>query len=136
MADSWTDDPTAPGTVLIGDAAGWSDPVIGQGLGVAFRDARVLTDVLLSGARWDGTALREYVEERRERMRRLRFVVALASVLGGLGVQDRRERCTRMQARLAESPKLAMALGAGFAGPWNVPAQAFEPSALATLALA
>ena len=69
MTDSWTDDPVTPGAVLIGDAAGWSDPVIGQGLGVAFRDARVLTDVLLSGVPWDGTVLREYVEERRERMR-------------------------------------------------------------------
>ncbi len=122
--------------VLIGDAAGWSDPVIGQGLAVALRDARVLTDVLLSSEAWDSGSLREYVEERSERMRRLRFVVALGSILGAFGVPDRRERRSRMQARLAESPALAMATRAGFAGPWNVPAHAFEPNALAMLTLA
>jgi len=29
--DSWTDPPFAPGVLLIGDAAGHNDPIIGQG---------------------------------------------------------------------------------------------------------
>ena len=31
-ADSWTDEPFAPGVVLVGDAAGWNYPIIGLGL--------------------------------------------------------------------------------------------------------
>src|SRR4051812_22192699 len=30
--DTWTDRPYAPGAVLVGDAAGYNDPIIGQGL--------------------------------------------------------------------------------------------------------
>ena len=32
----------APGVVLIGDAAGWNDPIIGQGLSIALRDVRMV----------------------------------------------------------------------------------------------
>ena len=32
--DSWTDEPFAPGVVLVGDAAGWNDPIIGLGLSI------------------------------------------------------------------------------------------------------
>ena len=39
MTDSWTSIPATDGVVLLGDAAGWSNPVIGQGLAVALRDA-------------------------------------------------------------------------------------------------
>ena len=39
--DTWTDAPFADGVVLIGDAAGYNDPIIGQGLSIALRDARV-----------------------------------------------------------------------------------------------
>ena len=52
MNDSWTDEPYAPGAVLIGDAAGWNDPIIGQGLAVALRDVRVVTDILRAGPDW------------------------------------------------------------------------------------
>ncbi|MGB9279946.1 MAG: hypothetical protein WCB57_07650 [Pseudonocardiaceae bacterium] len=49
MHDSWTEQPYAPGAVLIGDAAGWNDPIIGQGLSIALRDVRMATDVLMLG---------------------------------------------------------------------------------------
>ncbi len=39
MTDTWTDEVAADGVVLIGDSAGWSDPIIGQGMSVTFRDA-------------------------------------------------------------------------------------------------
>ena len=68
MNDTWVDDPTAPGVVLIGDAAGWNNPIIGQGLAIALRDARQVVDLVTNGD--DDFA--PYVEERRERMRRLR----------------------------------------------------------------
>lgn len=72
MNDSWVDLPTAPGVVLVGDAAGWSNPIIGQGLAVAMRDVRQVVDVIASGAQVDERDFVPYANERRERMRRLR----------------------------------------------------------------
>ena len=46
MNDTWTDSPCAPGVVLLGDAAGWNDPIIGQGLSIALRDVRMVADVV------------------------------------------------------------------------------------------
>jgi menaquinone-9 beta-reductase len=39
---------------LIGDAAAAIDPSWGQGLSLTLRDVRVLRDLLLSNANWDG----------------------------------------------------------------------------------
>ncbi|MEX1103650.1 MAG: NAD(P)/FAD-dependent oxidoreductase, partial [Dehalococcoidia bacterium] len=70
---TWVDNPVAPGVVLIGDAAGYNDPIIGQGLAVSFRDVRMVSEALLATDDWSAGALSEYAEERGERMRRLRF---------------------------------------------------------------
>ena len=75
MFDSWSDAVVADGVVFAGDAAGFSDPTIGEGLSVALRDARMIRDVLLGGEDWSKEAFTPYVEERAERMRRLRFAV-------------------------------------------------------------
>ena len=72
MNDAWTDGPVVPGAVLIGDAAGWSDPVIGQGLSIALRDARMVRDVLRSSTNWWPEAFESYIGEREARMARLR----------------------------------------------------------------
>jgi menaquinone-9 beta-reductase len=50
---NWADLPYAEGIALVGDAAGTSDPVWGQGLSLTLRDARVLSDHLLSSDDWD-----------------------------------------------------------------------------------
>ena len=52
-ADNWVEHPYRDGIVLIGDAAGTSDPSYGQGLDVALLDARVLRDQLLSNDDWN-----------------------------------------------------------------------------------
>lgn len=62
------DDPVREGLVLIGDAAGWIDPLIGQGLSMAMRDVRSVAEVLLGGADRSPSAFATYVEERRERL--------------------------------------------------------------------
>lgn len=72
-ADRWIDTPLAPGIVLVGDAAGHSDPTIGQGLAIAFRDVRMVSEALLGTPQWTTDMFIPYAEERRERMRRLRF---------------------------------------------------------------
>ena len=48
--------PYVDGVVLIGDAAGHNDPIIGQGLSIALRDARIVRDLVLDGARTAATS--------------------------------------------------------------------------------
>jgi 2-polyprenyl-6-methoxyphenol hydroxylase-like FAD-dependent oxidoreductase len=49
---SWVEHPARDGLVLIGDAAGSSDPTYGSGLALALRDVRLLRDQLLSQPNW------------------------------------------------------------------------------------
>jgi 2-polyprenyl-6-methoxyphenol hydroxylase-like FAD-dependent oxidoreductase len=58
-ADHWVENPYRDGVVLIGDAAGASDPIWGQGLSLTCRDARVLTDFLREHQDW-AAACRAY----------------------------------------------------------------------------
>lgn len=55
-ADVWVEHPHRDGIVLVGDAASSNDPSWGQGLSIAFRDARVLSDELLAAADWNDAA--------------------------------------------------------------------------------
>ena len=59
--------------MLIGDTAGWNDPIIGQGLAIAFRDARMVSEILLSSREWSREQFAPYGAERLEQMRRLRI---------------------------------------------------------------
>ncbi|MCW2622003.1 MAG: putative monooxygenase [Frankiales bacterium] len=135
MTDSWTATPYGEGAVLVGDAAGWSNPITGLGLAVALRDARVLTDLMLEGP-WETSLLEAYARERSERMARLRFASALTDLVTAFGAPDRIERRRRITGRLAQAPELGAALAAVHAGPWQVPDEAFSPSHLVELALA
>ena len=57
-ADVWVAHPYRDGVALAGDAASSNDPSWGQGLSLAFRDARVLSDELVAGTDWDAAANR------------------------------------------------------------------------------
>ena len=50
--DVWVDHPYHDGVTLVGDAAASNDPSWGQGLALALRDARVLSDELLANHDW------------------------------------------------------------------------------------
>ena len=128
-ADTWIDLPAVPGVVLIGDAAGHNDPTIGQGLSISFRDARLVLEALLDNARWTRDAFVPYVEERRERMRRLRFTARQSSILRAEFTELARARRRRMRERLAANPSIALPLLAAFMGPFGVPDHAFLPAA-------
>ncbi|GAC1541709.1 MAG: hypothetical protein NVS3B12_29420 [Acidimicrobiales bacterium] len=65
--------------VLIGDAAGHNDPIVGQGLSIALRDARIVRDLILSGAH-SPEDFASYGEERFARMERLRLMADVISV--------------------------------------------------------
>ena len=121
--DSWTDDPSAPGVVLVGDAAGWNDPIIGLGLSITYRDVRLVSDILLATPDWSTVDFGPYAEERRERMRRLRFAAELQA---GLDMEfDAAARARRRRYHAAEDPMLKAHSLAVMAGPEAAPAEIF-----------
>ena len=61
LTEAWVEHPYRDGVVLIGDAAGSSDPTWGQGLSIAIRDVRELSERLLAGDDWD-VASHQYAE--------------------------------------------------------------------------
>jgi 2-polyprenyl-6-methoxyphenol hydroxylase-like FAD-dependent oxidoreductase len=126
MNDTWTDQPFGEGLALIGDAAGYSDPHIGQGLSLAMRDVRVLSELLLSEENWSPASLGPYAHERAERMRRLRFCNAVATDFRGEFGAEARERRRRARARMAAKPELGLWRRAILAGPEMVPSSAFD----------
>ncbi|MDT7597462.1 MAG: hypothetical protein QOJ06_3008 [Pseudonocardiales bacterium] len=130
MNDSWTDQPYAAGVVLIGDAAGWNDPIIGQGLAIAMRDVRIVTDILRNGSDWSAAAFASYGEERRERMRRLRVAAQvrtdLATTFGPVGAARRRAYNAVWQT----DPVLGGVQLIPLVGPDNVPAESVSPSTI------
>ncbi|HEY4027064.1 MAG TPA: NAD(P)/FAD-dependent oxidoreductase [Candidatus Dormibacteraeota bacterium] len=123
--DLVTESPVSEGVVLVGDAAGYISPLIGQGMSMALRDVRVLADILRGGDDWSEAGLRGYVAERRERMRRLRAITRLyAAVFADFspGVAQRR---LRVSERMEEDATLALPFAAVFAGPELVPGADF-----------
>jgi menaquinone-9 beta-reductase len=119
--DTWTAAPYVEGVVLIGDAAGFNDPLLGQGLSVAFRDARVVRDLILDGgAGPDGFAA--YGRERNARMERLRLAADVLAVVHVEDCDNREARQERFAELLAAGDStLPLLLLGVFAGPEIVP---------------
>ncbi len=115
--DAWVDAPVRDGVVLIGDAGGWNDPITGQGLSITLRDVRMVTEILLASADWSANPFAAYTEERRERLRRLRFSAQVQSALYCEFGPTARDRRMRAHARFAEDPTLMMTLLAVMVGP-------------------
>jgi 2-polyprenyl-6-methoxyphenol hydroxylase-like FAD-dependent oxidoreductase len=126
--DSWTDTPYAEGVVLIGDAAGWNDPIIGQGLSITYRDVRIVSEILRETSDWSRADFAPYAEERAERMRRLRFGAQITSTLMNEFGDAARERRRKVAERQAANPLLLMPQLAAMVGPDTLPAAAFEES--------
>jgi 2-polyprenyl-6-methoxyphenol hydroxylase-like FAD-dependent oxidoreductase len=128
MNDSWTDGPPcAPGVVLIGDAAGWNDPIIGQGLSIALRDVRMVADVVRAGPDRSTAAFAPYVAERRERMRRLRVSAEVTTALAATFTPAGAARRKAYNAVFRTDPVLGGPRLAPQLGPDRLPAEAFEP---------
>jgi len=126
--DTWIETPFVEGVALLGDAAGYNDPIQGQGLSITLRDVRLVRDLLLAeGLSTRGLA--PYAEERRERMRRLRFAAALASQLNAEFGDAPRARRDAVFARQQQDPTLGMALMSAFTGPESLPPEAFSQRA-------
>jgi len=123
--DSWTDEPFAEGCVLIGDAAGWNDPIIGLGLSITYRDVRIVSEILKASNDWSPKAFASYAEERTERMRRLRFVAKLQAALDMEFGEAAREKRRSYHERSAADMSLGMHAIAVMAGPENAPPDVF-----------
>lgn len=124
MHDGWVRDPVAPGLVLIGDAAGYTNPLIGQGLSCALSDARAVAETVLEGG-WDPAAFAGYAERRRERGKRLLFTVEMFArhrCITGPGSAEHR---VRAHERMKADPLLSQWFIYGYSGPHLAPAEAY-----------
>jgi 2-polyprenyl-6-methoxyphenol hydroxylase-like FAD-dependent oxidoreductase len=123
--DAWIDEPYREGAVLIGDAAGYNDPIIGQGLSITLRDARIVGEILTGDDAWNASSFEPYAAERRERLRRLRASAVFATSLNARFEARDLERRGRAIQRIAADPSLLMPLVAIYIGPEAVDADFF-----------
>ncbi len=129
--DTWADVPYVPGVIAIGDAAGHNDPIIGQGLSIAHRDVRVVTDILKAASDWSPSAFAPYAEERRERVRRLRLSGRFTSTRDCEFDERARARRLALAGKLMTDPVVTGLSLAAIVGPENVPAEVFSEEAVA-----
>jgi 2-polyprenyl-6-methoxyphenol hydroxylase-like FAD-dependent oxidoreductase len=128
--DTWTDSPFADGIVLVGDAAGHNDPIVGQGLSIALRDARIVRDLILDGARQPAD-FAPYGQERSERMRRLRLIADVVSVTFAEDADNRMARRAFLGEKMASMDPEVFPLLVGFmTGPETVPDHVVHPEIL------
>lgn len=125
--DAWVDHPVREGVVLIGDAAGRNDPIIGQGLSITHRDVRFVSQALLGTKEWSASMFDGYVAERSDRMAKLRITARLTSLReSAFGEQGKALRY-QIHERGHKNPDLTAPFAAGFVGPHNLPAEVFSP---------
>jgi 2-polyprenyl-6-methoxyphenol hydroxylase-like FAD-dependent oxidoreductase len=128
--DTWTAEPFADGVVLIGDAAGWNDPIIGQGLSIAMRDARTVRDLIAGGARRPAD-FATYAAERMSRMERVRLLADVMAVTQCEDADNRRQRRAFVANGMETMDPAVFPLVVGlFAGPETIPAELVDPAIL------
>jgi 2-polyprenyl-6-methoxyphenol hydroxylase-like FAD-dependent oxidoreductase len=130
MNDAWTERPFTEGAVLVGDAAGWTDPVIGQGLSVALRDARMVWEALRATPQWTESVFEPYGAERDVRMSRLRVSGQVRTKINMTFTPAGAQRRIAYREVWPTDPVLAGSRLATFMGPYNVPAESFEPEVI------
>jgi 2-polyprenyl-6-methoxyphenol hydroxylase-like FAD-dependent oxidoreductase len=123
--------PYAPGAVLVGDAAGWNDPILGLGLSITCRDVRLVSDILKDTPAGTAPDFRPYANERAEPMRRLRIAAEMQATLDMEFGDEARTRRHRYYQGTATDPMLGLHGVATLAGPEAVPAEIFEPAHVA-----
>jgi 2-polyprenyl-6-methoxyphenol hydroxylase-like FAD-dependent oxidoreductase len=128
--DTWTDTPFADRVVLVGDAAGHNDPIVGQGLSISMRDARIVRDLILAGARQPAD-FAPYGRERSDRMRTLRLIADVVSVTYAEDADNRLARRLFLAGKMASMDAEVFPLLVGsFAGPETVPDPLVNPAIL------
>ena len=124
--DTWTDVPFVEGIVLVGDAGGYNDPIIGEGLSLALRDVRLLSEVLLEDPEWTPLRLERYGDLHREGLRRMRIVAALRAALSAQFGPEAAARRAHFRDLVREDPNLGMVELARHLGPDRAPSWVFD----------
>jgi 2-polyprenyl-6-methoxyphenol hydroxylase-like FAD-dependent oxidoreductase len=94
----WIDSPVSGNCVLIGDAAGTTDPVWGNGLSHTLRDVRLLRDRLLADPDWTAAAA-SYAADHDDFYHRLKRAEQFSTTLSfsmGDAAEARRQRASRL----------------------------------------
>jgi 2-polyprenyl-6-methoxyphenol hydroxylase-like FAD-dependent oxidoreductase len=118
--DTWTDAAHAPGVVLVGDAAGYNDPIVGQGLSLTMADVRDVSEALLCGA-WPLPDFAPYSDRRRDRHAKQRISSRTsAEMLCAFGPEADARRL-RALPLLATDELIGLIVGVLFAGPDILP---------------
>lgn len=113
---TWTETVLAPGVVLVGDAGGYNDPTIGQGLSLSLKDVAALAECLNAGDDWSPQALAPYDAERRDRMARARAsAFVFAALWGEFGPQAAARRAVALP-RMLTDEELMMPIVATLVG--------------------
>ena len=110
------------GVVLVGDAAGYENPLQGLGLSFALRDVRELSDLLLATSDWSVEVLERF-GTRRSRLRRLSKLATELDlwINDGYHVQDPAERAARLE-RAYRDDVVRTLVDAAFVGFDSLPA--------------
>jgi 2-polyprenyl-6-methoxyphenol hydroxylase-like FAD-dependent oxidoreductase len=97
----------------------------------AFRDARLIVELLRANANaeWTVSAFAPYVEERRERMRRLRFMARQYSMIWAEFSESAKARRRLIYERVAAEPMLGLPFLVLGLGPNGLPDYAYEQDA-------
>ena len=129
--DTWCAQPYAAGVVLVGDAAGHNDPIIGQGLSITMAVISGVTGALLGTEDWTDESLFDaYAAERLERLRRLRAAAQVYALASG-GQSWARDPEARTVLRT--DPVSGMVRAANVVGPWALPDDLFTPESIERL---
>lgn len=126
--DAWVDSPVREGVVLIGDAAGRNDPIIGQGLSISHKDVLLTSQALLDEKDWSTDIFDDYIKERAERMARLRVVARLTSLRESAFGEEGRKLRQQIHERMEATPDYAAPFAAAFIGADALPAEVFAPA--------
>jgi len=114
--DTWTDEPFAPGAVLVGDAAGYNDPIIGQGLSLTMADLRDVSRIILAGGRTPAD-FAAYGAARNDRHAKQRIASqAMAELMCAFG-EDSAGRRLRALPLMGTDETVGMLAATLFAGP-------------------
>jgi len=124
--DTWTETPFADGIVLIGDAGGYNGPIIGQGLSMALRDVRSLSELLLDEREWPRAIFEHYGEQRSEALRRMRVTAAFRALLSARFGREAAARRAQFRDRARKDLRLGNVSVATHLGPDRSPAWVFN----------
>lgn len=132
--DTWTATPFAGPVVLVGDAAGHNDPIMGQGLGIAMRDVRIVRDLVLERPPGAPVDFAPYGLERDARMRRLRMACNLVAAAVAEDADNRLDRLEFIASDFeSAAPRCRPIVMGGFIGPEHVPEEALDPTLVAAI---